>query len=192
MSRNNVRRFVSFRDYLVLFSNSSEEVRKEQVEAAKMLPRPLMVCGKVAPDNLNLISYGQLDDLHDHPNGVEAVINCCRIILGAEESAVMNERADRILWFTNFCNSEVKRINTLFSSIQADYEPEEKMAGIEKLKFGSFGVLDWYSRRMGISDQNAVRDIPWIRIYQCMKNDNEQSRYERRLREVYKRRNKKR
>ena len=115
-----------------------------------------------------------------------------RVEYVSEESVIMNERADRVLWFTNFCNSEVKRINALFSSIQADYEPEEKMAGIEKLKFGSFGVLDWYSRRMGISDQNAVRDIPWIRIYQCMKNDNEQSRYERRLREVYKRRNKKR
>ena len=109
--------------------------------------------------------------------------------VGVEDSAVMLERADRVLGFVSFCNREVERINGYFASIRPDFDPEEKMAGIEKLRFGSFGVLDWYARRMGIADQNEVRSVPWVRIWQCMKNDNEQGKYEKRLREVYKRKN---
>lgn len=183
------RRFLSFRDYLTIFGMTSEEVRHEQYEAIKFLPRSEKVCGIDVPKDLNTITYGQLDDLHDVPEGVEAIVNCCKVILGVDELSVMLERADRILWFTSFCNKEVERINKIFASIRPDYEPEEKMAGIDKLKFGSFGVLDWYARRMGISDQNAVRDVPWIRIFQCMKNDNEQQKYEKRLRAVYRRKN---
>lgn len=183
------RKAITFRAYLSIFGTASEGTRQEQYEAMNSLPRPVAVCGKAVPENLNMITYGQLDDLHDTPGGAEALVNCCRVILGASEEEVLGERAERIFWFVSFCNREVDRINKLFASIRADYEPEEKMAGIDKLRFGSFGVLDWYARRMGITDQDEVRRVPWVRIYQCMKNDNEQGRYEKRLREVYRRKN---
>ncbi len=182
-------RDLTFREYLTIFTAAVEEAREEQYEAVRALPRPATLCGMETPESLNLITYGQLDDLHDSPEGAGAIVNCCTVILGVKEEDVMRERADRVLGFVNFCNAEVKRINDLFSSIRADYEPEEKMAGIEKLRFGSFGVIDWYSRRMGIHDQDEVRKVPWVRIWQCMKNDNETGRYERRLRKVYERRN---
>lgn len=184
-----VRRFLSFHSYLTIFAATSDAVRVEQYTEMNKLPRQSVICGKEVPENLNHITYGQLDDLHDVPNGAEAIVNCCKVILKVEEAAVMLERADRILWFAAFCNKEVDRINKIFASVRPDYEAEEKMAGIERLKFGSFGVLDWYARRMGIADQNAVRDVPWIRIYQCMKNDNEYAKYEKRLRAVYRRQN---
>jgi len=183
-------RFVSFKAYLLLFASASEEERNTQSVAMKNLPKPETCCGKAVPEDFNSITYGQLDDLHDVPKGIEAIVNCCKVILGATEEQVLEERADRILAFVAFCNNEVDRINKLFKAIRPDYAPEEKMAGIEKLRFGSFGVLDWYARRMGISDQNEVRGIPWIRIFQCMKNDNEQAKYEKRLREIYRRRTK--
>lgn len=185
------RRFLSFHAYLTIFGVASEHGRIEQYAAMRFLPRPLTVCGRDVPENLNLISYGQLDDLHDCPDGPGAIVGCCTVILGVTEAEVLRERADRVLGFAAFCNREVERINKLFSSIRTDYEPEEKMAGIDKLKFGSFGVLDWYARRMGIADQDQVRAVPWIRIFQCMRNDNEQGKYERRLREVYRRKNQK-
>lgn len=187
--KRNARKYLSFRNYLILFAAVSEAERTEQYVAMNKLPRHEVVCGVKVPDNLNAISYGQLDDLHDIPTGADAIINCCKVILGVDETAILMERADRILWFAAFCNKEVDRINKIFASVHPDYEPEEKMAGIDKLKFGSFGVLDWYARRMGISDQNAVRDVPWIRIYQCMKNDNDYAKYEKRLRAVYRRKN---
>ena len=187
--KQKVRKFLSFHTYLTIFAATSEAVRNEQYAAMGALPSQSVVCGRDVPESLNHITYGQLDDLHDVPTGAEAIVNCCKVILGVSEAAVMMERADRVLWFASFCNKEVERINKIFASVQPEYEPEEKMAGIDKLKFGSFGVLDWYAKRMGISDQNAVRDVPWIRIYQCMKNDNEYARYEKRLRAVYRRKN---
>ena len=99
----------------------------------------------------------------------------------------MKESAERVLWFVYFCNKEVERINKLFEAIKPHFDSEEKQAGVDRLKFGSFGILDWYARRMRITDQNEVRNVPWVRIYKCMKNDNELREYDRRLREVYKR-----
>jgi len=183
------RKFLSFREYITIFATVAEEVKREQYGVISDLPRPAFVCGVETPENLNLVTYGQLDDLHDNPEGLGAIINCCKVILGVEDKDIMRERADRILGFVSFCNREVERINGYFSSIRPEFDAEEKMAGIEKLKFGSFGVLDWYARRMGIADQNEVRSVPWVRIWQCMKNDNEQGKYEKRLREVYKRKN---
>ncbi len=183
------RKFLSFSDYLTIFASATEEVKQEQYEAIKSLSRPEFICGVETPQNLNLVTYGQLDDLHDSPEGLGAIVNCVKIVLGVEEGDVMRERADRVLGFASFCNREVDSINKRFASIRPAFDAEEKMAGIESLKFGSFGVLDWYARRMGITDQNEVRSVPWVRIWQCMKNDNEQGKYEKRLREVYKRKN---
>lgn len=178
--------YIPFYRYALLFSCASEEEREEQYRAMKKLPRSCMVCGKPSPENFNMISYGQLDDLHDKPHGVEAIINCCKVILGVDEEAVLKESAERVLWFTVFCNKEVERINKLFATIKPNFDREEKQAGVDRLKFGSFGILDWYARRMGITDQNEVRQVPWVRIFKCMENDNELREYDRRLREVYK------
>lgn len=183
---------LTFRQYALLFECCSKEEREEQYAAIKRLPRPPKVCGKDVPENLNLITYGQLDDLHDCPEGVDALLNCCMVILDVTEEEVWEERAERVLWFVSFCNKEVERINDVFGKIKPEYDPEEKIAGIDRLKFGSFGVLDWYAKRMGISDQEKVRDVPWVRIYRCMMNDNEIRKYERRLREVYKQKSQKR
>ena len=178
--------YLPFYRYALIFSCAGEKVREEQYAAIKGLPRPISVCGKDVPKNLNMISYGQLDDLHDNPDGMSAIVNCCKVILGVDEDEVMRESAERVLWFVSFCNKEVARINKLFESIKPHFDREEKQAGVDRLKFGSFGILDWYARRMGMTDQNEVRSVPWIRIYKCMKNDNELREYDRRLREVYK------
>ena len=179
--------YLPFYRYALIFSCAGEEEREEQYSAIKNLPRPVSVCGKETPKNLNMISYGQLDDLHDNSAGLLAIVNCCKVILGVSEEDIMKESAERVLWFVYFCNKEVERINKLFEAIKPHFDSEEKQAGVDRLKFGSFGILDWYARRMRITDQNEVRNVPWIRIYKCMKNDNELREYDRRLREVYKR-----
>ena len=90
-----------------------------------------------------------------------------------------------VFGFLSFVTKELEKINKLFSDIKQTFSKEEEAAGIKELDFGSFGVLDWYARRMGITNQNDVRDVAWVRIYQCMKNDNMQSEYERRLQKQY-------
>lgn len=134
--------YLPFYRYALIFSCAGEEEREEQYSAIKNLPRPVSVCGKETPKNLNMISYGQLDDLHDNSAGLLAIVNCCKVILGVSEEDIMKESAERVLWFVYFCNKEVERINKLFEAIKPHFDSEEKQAGVDRLKFGSFGILD--------------------------------------------------
>lgn len=52
------------------------------------------------------------------------------------------------------------------------------------MRFGLFGMLDWYAVRMGISDHDQVLKTPWLRIYKCMEMDNKRSVYERNLQKL--------
>ena len=63
--------------------------------------------------------------------------------------------------------------------------PEERRAGVDKLSFGLFGLVDYYATRMGITDHEQVESVPWVRVYKCLDMDAEKIRYERRLREIY-------
>lgn len=165
----------------------SEEVRKEYFEILLTQPRPDTLCGHAVPTTLNTLTYGQLDDLRDvgmRKNEIKVVTGLCKVLFG-EELNVFDEDVNKVFGFVNFCTSELKRINTLFSQIKVEHTSEEKAAGVETLDFGSFGILDWYARRMGITNQNEVRSVAWVRIYQCMKNDHLQQMFERRLHDVY-------
>ena len=128
-----------------------------------------------------MLSYGQLDDLSDAGNGKDANAVVLEVIMGLKRHEVYSMSVTDVFGFANFVRDEVKRINALFDSIKLPSTQDEVSAGIEDLNFGSFGVLDWYARRMGITNQNDVRNVAWVRIYRCMKNDNEKTAFERRL-----------
>ena len=83
--------------------------------------------------------------------------------------------------------SEMERIGKLFQSLQSSNTADEKMAGIDRMNFGTFGVVDWYAKRMGIVNHDEVFATPWQRIYQCMKIDHEQNEFEKRYRKVVER-----
>lgn len=146
---------------------------------------PKFLCGREVPSDLNRISYGQLDDLQTSAESEDPFYDTCNILLGVEKKELLDEDVNDVFGFVRFVVKEIDRINKLFSSIKPSYSQEERAAGVESLNFGSFGVLDWYAQRMHIANQNEVRDIAWVRIYQCMKNDNERNEYERRLTKVY-------
>jgi hypothetical protein len=61
---------------------------------------------------------------------------------------------------------------------------QQVRAGINNLRFGLFGVLDWYALRMGYQDHEKVADVPWINIYKCMDMDAKKAIYERKYQEV--------
>lgn len=169
-----------------MYDLCSEELQKEYIEILSKQQRPDKLCGEDVPENLNHLSYGQLDDLHSITTRKERnpEHKICEIIFG-KTLDLMNEDVNAVYGFLNFCGDEIRRINALFESIKTDYSPEEIAAGVKNLSFGSFGVLDWYAKRMGITNQNDVRDVAWVRIYTCMKNDNAQQMFEKRLQDVY-------
>lgn len=103
----------------------------------------------------------------------------------------MRTPCDKMSGFVQWVTREVMRINQLFDEASRRPTSDEIAAGVLDLNFGVFGVLDWYARRMGYRDQNDVLSVKWVRIYECTRMDAERDEYERRLRDILARKNKK-
>lgn len=175
----------TYKDFLLLFPFCTRGKQEELLGKLRSQPKPFSLCGKELPKDLNSLSYGTLDDLRTAASSDEPIAECVQILLGVDASELMRADVNDVFGFLSFVTKELEKINKLFSDIKQTFSKEEEAAGIKELDFGSFGVLDWYARRMGITNQNDVRDVAWVRIYQCMKNDNMQSEYERRLQKQY-------
>lgn len=180
----------SYKDFVTLFQFCNKDVQEDLLTRLRKQKKPFSLCGKEVPQNLNAISYGMLDDLRNVASTDDPVGGCANILLGIDNAQLLYQDVNDVFGFVTFVTKELEKINKLFSDIKHTYSKEEEAAGIHDLDFGSFGVLDWYARRMGISNQNDVRDVAWVRIYQCMKNDNMQSEFERRLHKQYMNNNK--
>lgn len=175
----------TYKDFMTLLPHCEKRVQEDLVKRLHEQPRPSVLCGVQVPENLNALSYGTLDDLRTAAGAEDPISALCKILLGIEPHKLMGADVNDIFGFVSFVTRELEKINKLFKDIKQTYSKEEEAAGIRELDFGSFGVLDWYARRMGITNQNDVRDVAWVRIYQCMKNDNMQSEFERRLHKQY-------
>ena len=175
----------SYKDFLTLFPYAKKEVQEDLLARLKNQPRPENLCGKPVPNDLNGITYGALDDLRTSAGGDDPVGACAKTLLGIEPSELFDEDVNDVFGFASFITTELERINKLFKSIRVHYSKEEIAAGIRELDFGSFGVLDWYAKRMGITNQNEVRSVAWVRIFQCMRNDAMRNNFERKLSEQY-------
>ena len=114
----------------------------------------------------------------------------CKTLLNMKEESILNAKAETVLGFSMWVITEVERINKLFSSTSVKPTKEEKEAGVEKLSFGMFGMIDHYALRMGIANHEEVEKVPWIRIYKCLDIDSEKAKFQRRLQNVYSRNNK--
>ena len=146
--------------------------------------RPRFV-GKVeVPTTLNELTIGQIIELSELKDDNESLYKICEIVLGMERKAVRNARAVDVVRFIGWVYDEVERINKLFSKTDNKPTAREQRAGIERLRFGLFGLLDWYAVRMGITNPDDVLPVPWMRIYKCMQMDNEKRAYEIRLNKV--------
>ncbi len=69
--------------------------------------------------------------------------------------------------------------------------PEERQAGIDQIgrKVKEFGTIDAIARRMHISHDEALK-LPYATVYLMLLNDLEQSKFERRLHNVYRKKHK--
>lgn len=156
----------------------------DQINALKDVACPARIGGKEAPQDLNDLTLGQLIQLESTAaeKGVFAAI--AEVLLGKSAEWAAKAPALEMLGLRNMVVREQDRIAGLFASLTRDHTAAEVMAGVEKLNFGMFGLADWYARRMGISDHDEAFDTPWIRIWQCRKNDIEESDYRERLQRI--------
>ena len=189
-SKKKRMKLTTYGEFLVVFPCCTEAHQRELLDTLSKATRPAFVAGKETPANLNMITYGQLDDLSRIGDSQDPGAKVFKILLDIDAPQVYQMNVFDVFGFLNFAKDEVMRINKLFASIVPSHSTEELAAGIEELNFGTFGIIDWYARRMGITNQDEVYSVAWVRIYTCMKNDNEQSEYEKRLNKQYMNRHK--
>ena len=153
----------------------------EQLSELRKVATPAKIGRKQAPQDLNDITLGQLIQLQSIGAEKGAFAAIAVVLLKKPEAWVMSAPALPMLGLRNMVVAEQDRIAGLFKLLEREPDAAEVMAGIDKLNFGMFGLADWYAKRMGIQDHDAVFDTPWIRIWQCRKNDIEQGEYQERL-----------
>ncbi len=183
--RTRTQRHYTYGEFLILFPCCSVSHQKELLATLNQACKPGFLAGREVPESLSMISYGKLVDLRNATGAADPAAECLRILLDLKPREIDRLNVFDVFGFMNFIKEQVTNINNLFSALKVNYSSEELSAGVKELDFGPFGVLDWYAKRMGISNQNEVRDVAWVRIYNCMKNDTEQNNYERRLRKQY-------
>lgn len=183
--RTHTQRRYTYGEFLILLPCCSVTHQKELLSTLEQAKKPGFLAGIEVPESLSMISYGTLVDLRNAAGAPDPAAECLKILLGLNEKQIYTLNVFDVFGFMKFVKEQVLNINKLFSDLKVNYSSEELSAGVKELDFGPFGVLDWYAKRMGISNQNEVRDVAWIRIYNCMKNDTEQNNYERRLRKQY-------
>ena len=165
----------------------------ESIQSLVLIPPP-RTFGKVAvPQDLQMVSFGLLTRLQNAPKDNDYLKTCCALVsvlTGMPSARVASRPAIEVLGIVNMVQSEMERIGKLFQALNTEKSSEEIGAGIERLNFGAFGIVDWYAKRMGIIDHEDVFETPWARIYQCMKIDYEQGEFEKRYRKIIENRSK--
>ena len=167
---------MTFADYIALAKRNLIGIDVTTIKPPKTL------CGVELPHDLNDLTMDALTDIMQLKDG--NLTDLARIVLGIDPKLLLQEPAQDVLGFFNFCTTEYKRINTLFESAKLPPTSQEIRAGIESLSFGIFGTIDWYARRMGITDHNEVMKVKWMRVYQCASNDTKTALYQRQLNQV--------
>lgn len=183
------RLYLPFAHFVALMPYMTAETIKSLV----LIPPPKKFCKRDVPDTLQLVTFGVLTQLQQAAQDNDYLKTCCKLVsvlTGVDERIVASRKAYDVLGIVNMVQSEMERIGKLFQSLNTDKTSDEQAAGIERLNFGAFGIVDWYAQRMGIVDHEEVFNTPWARIYQCMRIDHEQGEFEKRYRKILENRSK--
>lgn len=173
-----MKKNITFRQWLAIAQHTGFKVGRYS--------RPHFVAGHSVPANLNGLTIGQLIDLSQLSDTNESLYVITKTVMGLSREEVEKARAVDVVMLVGWVSGEVEKINGLFKSSETSKPTAaEKKAGIDTLRFGLFGMLDWYAVRMGISDHDQVLQTPWLRIYKCMDMDNKKRTYEIRLQKIY-------
>ena len=166
---------------------------KQSIDTLVAIPPPHTFAGVAVPQSLQMETFGTLTQLQGSAKDDDYLKTCCglvSVLTGVKSAKVATMPAIEVLGIVNMVQSEMERISKLFQSLNTDKTSDELSAGIEKLNFGAFGIVDWYAQRMGIIDHEEVFKTPWARIYQCMKIDHENNEFEKRYRRIIEQRSK--
>lgn len=147
--------------------------------------RPLKVGKILTPASLDDMTIGQMVQMSECKTGGQVFYKVCEVLLGMGAKQVDDCSAVEVVRFVGWVLGRVKVINDLFDKAKSKPSDEEVRAGINKLKFGIFGLIDWYALRMGITDHEEVTKVPWGRVYKCLDMDTRTNDFRKKLQKVY-------
>lgn len=159
--------------------------RDAVIEALKRSGKPEKVGKHATNVDMNAITYGELVTLQTMSNDSELMTTPCKLLLGMSEDEIFASPFSEVLSFSFWVATEVERINKLFAKTHVPPTSEELQAGCDKMNFGAFGIIDWFARRMGISNHEEVERVPWARIYKCLEMQQAETIYQRKLQKLY-------
>lgn len=166
-----------FKDWLVIAQHSNFEMAK--------FTRPAFVGGVATPANLFGLTLRQLISLSEIGDTDDSFYSICDSVLGINHDDVDEARAVDVVRFVGWVSGELEKVNRMFEKVECGKPTDiEKRAGVETLRFGLFGMLDWFAQRMGIEDHDKVLNYPWLRVYKCMDIDNKTNLYKVRLQKL--------
>ncbi|MCL1933962.1 MAG: hypothetical protein FWF53_09165 [Candidatus Azobacteroides sp.] len=170
--------------YTDLFKSDEKQI-EDLFSKLELTELPPYILNKPIPENLNDLTFGQLIKIQSIKTVKDMLLVPLHVISGIDIEKILTCKAFDVIRFMLFVQKELTRIGKLFAEIKYRPSAEEVQAGINNIDNGVFGTIDWYARRMGITDHSEVESIPWIRIYKCLEMDNRQALFEKKLREIY-------
>lgn len=142
--------------------------------------------------SFNELKFRQLIDLQTKIKTVNDMIFVpLEVVHDLKQKDVLQLSAFDCLRFALHSKDELERITNLFKTIEYKPTADEVKAGINTISHGFFGTVDWYARRMGITNHDEVVELKWTRIYQCLNIDYHNNKFERNYRKVIEQNNKK-
>lgn len=177
---------MKYSEFLILQGMATN--KEEVISSINGLSRPETIGGVQVPTNLDKCEIWQILALKSM-NPETAYEQAADILLGLKPWEVQEESAEKVLGFGNWVAEQIKFVAAQFDRCHVPPTPEEKAAGVEKLNFGDFGLLDWFAQRMHITHDEAEH-TNWLIVWQCMYNDAQKTLYERRLMQVRSRKKK--
>ncbi|MFR9166361.1 MAG: hypothetical protein ACLVKO_09180 [Dysgonomonas sp.] len=135
--------------------------------------------------SFNDLKFRQLIELQNRvATFLDLIFVPFEVVHGLPKEKVLKMSAFDCLAFALYSKDELERITKLFKAIEYKPTSEEQQAGINTISHGFFGTIDWYARRMGITDHDEVVELNWMRIYQCLKIDFDNNKFEKNYRKV--------
>ena len=157
---------------------------KNLFEKIEKLPIPEYISKIKVPESLDNLTFAELIELQELKTFEKMLFGAPEIIMHLKKEKLLKAKAFDVIRFFFFIKSEIERIAKLFEQIRYKPSEMEASAGINQIDNGIFGIIDWYARRMGIIDHDfAAKATQWTVVYACMKIDNTNAMFERKLRD---------
>lgn len=172
-----LREPMTYGTYCLLYRHNAIGNHDEIMERVE---KPTRLCGQYLPDDLNHITMGALVDVLECEDDIKVLATLYNLTTGQ----IKDDRATNVLGAIKWTTEQIKSITGLWKQLERDFTVDELMAGADKMKSDIFSTIDWYARRMGISDHDEVLKVSWIKIWRCAKDDRARDEYRERLNNI--------